>query len=264
MRILFVGDVVGKTGRLALRRLLGPLRSRLEADLVIVNGENAAGGAGLTPANAEELFAAGADVLTLGNHTWDQKSLIPYLDENPNIIRPVNLPPGLPGRGWLTVDTPAGRVGVLSLLGRVFLPITPDDPFRAADEALARIRERTPVIIVDFHAEATSEKQAMGWYLDGRVTALIGTHTHVQTADARILPGGSGYVTDVGMTGARDSVIGIDREAIVRRFLTQQPVRFEAAQGDAVVSAALLRCDPASGRCLEFTAFTEFVSNPAE
>jgi len=264
MRILFVGDVVGKTGRLALRRVLPALRTRLEVDLVIVNGENAAGGAGLTPETAEELLAAGADVLTLGNHTWDQKSLLSYLDESPNIVRPLNLPPGLPGRGWLTVDTPAGRVGVLNLIGRVFLPILSDDPFRAADEAVARIRERTPVIITDFHAEATSEKQALGWYLDGRVTAVVGTHTHVQTADGRILPGGTAYLSDVGMTGARDSVIGIDREAIIRRFLTQQPIRFEPARGDAIVSAVLIRCDPETGACLEVNAFTELVSNLAD
>src|SRR5690606_15264075 len=176
VRILFVGDVVGKTGRLAVRRRLPVLRKQLEADLVIVNGENAAGGAGLTPDTADEIFAAGADVITMGNHTWDQKELLPYLDRNPRIIRPLNLPPGLPGRGGVTVEPPAGRAAVLNRLGRVFLNISPDDPFRAADEAVARIRERTPVIVVDFHAEATSEKQALGWYLDGRVTAVIGTH----------------------------------------------------------------------------------------
>lgn len=264
MRILFVGDVVGKTGRLAVGRRLPVLRKQLEADLVIVNGENAAGGAGLTPDTADEIFAAGADVITMGNHTWDQKELLPYLDRNPRIIRPLNLPPGLPGRGWVTVETPAGRAAVLNLLGRVFLNISPDDPFRAADEAVARIRERTPVIVVDFHAEATSEKQALGWYLDGRVTAVIGTHTHVQTADGRVLPGGTGYVTDAGMTGARDSVIGFDRETIIRRFLTQRPVRFELAGGDAVLSAVLLHCDPATGRCLDLRAFTEVVSDPAD
>ena len=250
MRILFIGDVVGRTGRKALKAALPDLRDRFAPDLVVANGENAAGGIGLTPETAKELFAAGVEVITLGNHTWDQKTLAPFLDEHPRIVRPYNFPPGLPGRGWLSVPTPQGPVAVLNLMGRVFFTTFQEDPFRTADAVLEDIHRHTRVVLVDFHAEATSEKQALAWYLDGRVTAVIGTHTHVQTADARVLPGGTGYISDVGMTGARDSVIGVKTETVIQRFLTQQPLRLEAATGPAILNAVLIEAETNSGRCL--------------
>ncbi len=249
MRILFFGDVVGRTGREIVLRRLSPLRKRHRADVVIVNGENAAGGVGITAQICRQLFAAGADVITLGNHAWDKREIATYIDEEPRLIRPINFPPGTPGFGSYVVRR-EGRppVAVVQAHGRVFNSLLLEDPFRGLEEVVERLRQVTPVIVVDFHAEATSEKVAVGWFLDGRVSAVIGTHTHVQTADEIILPGGTAYLTDVGMCGPWMSVIGMEREQVLERFLTQMPVRLEVARGPAVLSAVLIEVDPATGK----------------
>ena len=246
MRILMIGDVVGQPGRRAVRRLVPVLRQELALDLVIANGENAAGGYGLTPDTAEELLHSGVDILTSGNHIWDQKEIIPQLDEGLPLLRPANYP-AAPGRGHLIQD----GVMVLNLMGRLFMPAL-DCPFRAASQALAAAEaEGGPrIIIVDFHAEATSEKQSLGWYLDGRVSAVVGTHTHVGTVDARILPKGTAYLTDVGMTGPVNSVIGSDANAVIDRFLTGIPQRAPVAAGPVLLNAALLEIDPETGKAL--------------
>ena len=249
MRILFVGDVVGAPGRRIARRRLKALKRDVGADLTIVNGENTAGGAGLTTATAEELFAAGADVITTGNHVWDKREALGLLDREPRILRPANYPEGSPGAGWVVVPAAETEVAVLNLMGRVFMPLV-DDPFRAADRILDEIRSEARVVIVDFHAEATSEKMAFAWYLDGRVAAVLGTHTHVATADARILPGGTAFITDVGMTGPFDSVIGVKKEQAIERFRTSRSIPYETADGDVRLAAVRIDVDPASGRAL--------------
>lgn len=249
VRLLFLGDIIGRPGRQALRRFLPSLREKYEPTLIIANGENAAGGIGLTEKVAEELFAH-LDIITSGNHIWDKKEIFRRLDKNERILRPANYPPGNPGHGVMTIEDRAGHaVGVLNLQGRVFMePI--DCPFRKADEEIALLREKTKVIIVDFHAEATSEKQALGWYLDGRVSAVLGTHTHVPTADARVLPQGTAYITDVGMVGAYDSIIGVRREQALQRFISGRPQRFEPAKGHLVLMAAFIEIDSVTGRAL--------------
>jgi metallophosphoesterase (TIGR00282 family) len=248
MKILIVGDIVGSPGRTAFARVIGQMRSRGEADFIIANAENAAGGRGLTPALAEELFAAGADVLTMGDHVWDQKELVSYVDREPRIVRPANLPPGAPGSGCHTARTPKGPLTVISLVGRVFMPPVHDCPFRVADQALAAGARLGRMIVVDIHAEATSEKIALGRYLDGRVSAVVGSHTHVQTADETVLPKGTAYLTDLGMTGPKDSVLGRDVESIVRRFVTGMPTPFKVASEQVGLEGALITVDPATGR----------------
>jgi len=244
MRILFVGDVVGRPGRDAVRALLWPLREELRIDLAIVNGENAAGGAGLTAELARELRDAGADVVTNGNHVWDQRAFMVEIDQLDFAIRPLNLPPGNPGRGWLI----ARDVLVVNAIGRVFMAAY-DDPFRAVDALLAQLGDRAPRIrILDWHAEATSEKVAMGWHLDGRFSAVVGSHTHVPTADARLLPGGTAFVSDTGMVGPRDSVLGVKVEIILDRFRTMLPKRFEVADGPAVFQSVLIDVDEHTGK----------------
>lgn len=248
MRILFVGDVVGVPGRRVFKAALPRLRDELQPDLVVVNGENVAGGSGLTPPTVDELFRGGADVITSGNHAWDRKEIVPLLERNERILRPANYPDPAPGGGVCLAQARDGStVAVINLMGRVFLPAL-DDPFRTADAILREIGDRARVVLVDFHAEATSEKVAFGWYLDGRVTAVVGTHTHVPTADARVLPGGTAYVTDVGMTGPYDSVIGVDKQQVIERFLTQRPIRFSPATGDARLAAVLIEASPVTGR----------------
>lgn len=254
MNILFVGDVFGSAGRRIVRDHLGHLRKAHNVELTIINAENAAGGFGLTPQIAEDLFDLGADVLTTGNHVWDKRELIEYLESAPadgterprRILRPANLAPGLPGHGVFEGKTQSGvDYAVLNLMGRVFMGGT-NDPFHAANDLLAQLKAK--VIVVDFHAEATSEKVAMGWHLDGRATAVLGTHTHVPTADDRILLHGTAYQTDVGMSGPYDSVIGVEKEIVVHRFLTGMPGKFEAAKGNPKLCAALVSCDAATGR----------------
>lgn len=242
MKILVVGDVTGKPGRRILKALLPHLRRRHGAAVVIANGENAAGGMGITEETAGELFAAGVDLITGGNHTWRNRDAYALLDEHPRILRPANYPPGAPGRGAATVEADGVAVGVLNLQGRVFMGEL-DDPFRAADQGVAELRARTAVIVVDFHAEATSEKIAMGWHLDGKVSAVVGTHTHVQTADERVLPGGTAYITDIGMTGPRDGVIGMDREVILEHFRSGLPTRFTVAGGVAQLNGVVIDVD---------------------
>ena len=244
MRVLMVGDVVGRPGRAAVELLLPELRGALRVDYVVVNGENAAAGRGLTEPIARELFRAGADVITSGNHIFDVREFAPALDADWPVLRPANYPPGTPGRGLAQI----GRLAVLNLMGRTFMPMPMDDPFRAADALLATLAGDA-LVVVDFHAEATSEKQAFAWYLDGRVAAVVGTHTHVPTADARLLPGGTAMVTDVGMVGARDSVIGDDVQGVLQRFLTSMPTRLSVATGNQVTfNAVLIDVDDASGR----------------
>lgn len=258
MRILFVGDIVGSPGRRAVQELVPRLVDRHLVDLVVANGENAAGGIGITPQVAEELLNLGVDVLTSGNHIWKHKEIVPYLEESERLLRPANYPPGTPGRGWTVVETAAGRrVAVLNLEGRVFMsPL--ECPFRTADRLLAELPQDVVAVIVDFHAEATSEKQALGYYLDGRVSALIGTHTHVQTADERVLPGGTGYITDVGMTGPLNGVIGMKKEIILERFLSQRPQPFKVAAAQVQLQGVLLELTD-DGRCRTLTRLQEAI-----
>ncbi len=240
MRLLFVGDVVGSPGRQVLERLLPGLRERHAPDFVVVNGENAAGGLGITEKVARPWLENGVDAITLGNHAYHHRTVYPYLDQEQRIVRPANYPKGNPGRGMTVVRSASGlRLGVVNLSGTVFLDAA-RSPFSEADAVLAELRGRADHVLVDFHAEATSEKVAMGWHLDGRVTACVGTHTHVPTADARVLPGGTAYVTDVGMTGARGGVIGVKREQALERFRTMMPVRFETSEEDPGLNAVLI------------------------
>lgn len=248
MNLLFVGDIVGRPGREMLRRALPLLVDRHDPALVIVNVENAAAGNGVTRELAEGFLNLGVDVMTTGNHVWDKREVLDYIAQEPRLLRPANFPAGVPGSGSFVADVRGGPpIAVLNLMGRIFMaPL--DNPFRVGADEVERLRALTPVILVDFHAEATSEKIAMGWHLDGRVTAVIGTHTHVQTADARVLPKGTAYITDVGMTGPHDSVIGVDKEPVLRRFLTGMPARFEPASGDPRLHAVVVAADPESGR----------------
>ena len=248
MNILFVGDVVGSPGRRALDRALLPLIDRKKVDFTIVNVENAAGGFGLTIELFEELSRLPIDVFSSGNHIWDKKEIYAVLDSSDRLLRPANYPPGNPGRGSTVQSTASGvPVAVLNLQGQVFMPAHADSPFRVADEELARLKE-AKVIVVDMHAEATSEKVAIGWYLDGRVSAVLGTHTHVQTADETVRPGGTAYLTDAGMTGAYEGVIGFSRERIIEKFLSQTPRSFETAKRDIRLCGALVAVDERSGR----------------
>ena len=245
-RVLFVADVVGRPGREAVAALLPQLKAELSPHLTIVNGENSAGGFGITAKTAAELRAAGADLITTGNHVWDQKQFVDEVGELDDVLRPYNFPPGVPGAGARVVTADGERVLVVNLQGRLYMPDL-DDPFRAADEALAA-HPQARIVFCDMHAEATSEKQAMGWHLDGRASAVVGTHTHVATADHRVLPGGTAYVTDVGMVGPRDSVIGVDKEAALKRFLTGMPHRFETAEGIVTFNSVLVTISRPTGR----------------
>jgi len=245
MRLLFLGDIVGSAGRDAVVQLVPQLRRELALDYVVVNGENSAGGRGIIPQQADELFACGVDVVSGGNHSFQHREIYDYLDSTPTILRPLNYPEGAPGHGIATV----GELTVVNVIGRTFMGAAYDDPFRAMDQVLAKV-DPDQYILVDFHAEATSEKQAMGWYLDGRVTAVFGTHTHVPTADQRLLPRGTAFCTDAGMCGARDSIIGDEVDAVLRRFLTQMPTRLPAAKGPAVLNGLYIEADPTTRRAV--------------
>ena len=245
MLVLSIGDVIGRPGRQAVQQLLPGLRRQYGLELVIANAENAAGGFGLTSATAKELLNAGVDVLTSGNHIWAEKEIIPYLDGELPALRPLNYPPGVPGRGYLINE----RVMVVSLLGRTFIGDF-DCPFRAMDQLLAEVNPKPKIIIVDFHAEATSEKMAMGRYLDGRVSAVLGTHTHVGTIDAQLLPQGTAYITDIGMTGPTNSVIGNDTEAVIHRFLTRLPNRLSVGKGKTMLNAVMVKVADDNGRAI--------------
>lgn len=248
MKVLFIGDIVGTVGRAAVKALLPAILTRFKIDFVIANGENSAGGFGITEKVASEIFAYGVHVITSGNHIWDKKDSIPYIAKENRILRPVNYPPGVPGYGSIVYTLPLGiKIAVINISGRVFMsPI--DCPFRIGIAEIERLRGETKCIIVDFHAEATSEKIAFGFFADGKVSAVIGSHTHVQTADEKILPGGTAYITDAGMTGPSLSVIGIDKEQIIERFLLQMPRKFETARGAGIFSAVLIEIDVTTGR----------------
>jgi len=250
VKILFVGDIVGKPGRRAIYEILPDIVTRYEIDLAIANCENAAGGFGVTREVVDELFQHNIHVLTSGNHIWNKKETEEFIGDYKHLLRPANYPPGTPGRGSTVVSDAAGRcIGVVNLMGRVFMHAS-DCPFRAAESEIEKILRVTKIIIVDIHAEATSEKQALGWFLDGRVSAVLGSHTHVQTADERILPKGTSYMTDVGMTGPFDSVIGVQKEAVVQRFLSGMPGRFEVAKHDVWLQGAVVDIDEKTGRSL--------------
>lgn len=247
-RILFIGDIVGRPGRELVRRGLPAIVAHHRIDFVIANGENSAAGFGITPDIAEELFGYGVHVITGGNHSWDKKEIYPYIAKHPRLLRPANFPAGTPGQGRVVATARNGvSVGVINLMGRVFMQQL-DDPFAGALANIEAIREQARIIFVDFHAEATSEKVAMGWHLDGRVAAVVGTHTHVPTADARLLLQGTAYITDVGMTGPHDSVIGVERHPVVQRFLTGLPQRFETARDNPRLNAVVVEADETSGR----------------
>lgn len=254
MNILCIGDIVGKPGRCIFEQALPKLKDEFAIDCVIVNAENAAGGSGITPRIADQIFRAGCDVMTMGDHVWDRPELVEYFDTHPQIIRALNFSEEAPGKGWHIVEAAnKKKVAVVNLLGRVFVKYYTDCPFRNIDNILDEIRQETDIIVVDFHAEATSEKVAMGWFLDGRVSALFGTHTHIQTADERVLPQGTAYITDLGMTGPYDSVIGQVKEKIIKRFITGMPMRFEVADGNPILCGAVIKIDDATGKALEIT-----------
>lgn len=255
MNVLFIGDIMGEPGRRAIARHLPKLIGDHRIDVVIGNGENAAGGFGITPELAQDLFDEGLQVITLGNHAWDKKEIVEYIRHEPRLLRPANYPEGVPGRGTTIVETGAGeRLAVIQLMGRAYMP-TLDCPFQVARREVAKLKVETPAIIVDMHAEATSEKMAMGYFLDGDVSAVVGTHTHVQTADEQILPKGTAYLTDIGMTGPVHSVIGIKKELAIEKFLTGMPRRFEVASGPAVLCAVLIELDAALGKAITIRRF---------
>jgi 2',3'-cyclic-nucleotide 2'-phosphodiesterase len=256
MNILFVGDIFASPGRRIVADHLRDIIATNAIDLVIANGENSAGGFGITPAIAEELLAMGIDVLTTGNHIWDKREVYDYFAQQPRLLRPANYANGLPGKGVIIVKARNGAdCAVINMQGRTYMPAT-DDPFRKMDQILGELDGSVKVRFVDFHAELTSEKMAMGWYLDGRVSAVIGTHTHIPTADTRILPGGTAYQTDAGMTGPYLSVIGVDTEVILRRFLTSLPVRMEPAKGGAELHSVIVQVDDATGKALAIRRHT--------
>lgn len=247
MRILIVGDVVGRTGRRAFDRYTRELKRDRDIDLVIVNGENSAGGRGISRKSLDELYRGGADIVTSGNHIWDNREVYGFIDQEPYLLRPANYPEGAPGRGWCIYPFRNVNVAVINLSGRVFMPEM-DCPFQKIEDILSEIGTQADIFILDFHAEATSEKMAMGFYLDGRVQAVVGTHTHIQTGDARILPKGTAYITDLGMVGPWLSVLGVKPEIIIRKFTSCMPARFELAEGPAVYSALLVEIDSGSGK----------------
>lgn len=253
MKILFIGDIVGEPGRRAIEELLPGIKKANDVEFVIGNAENVAGGSGITPSLADQLFDHGVDVITSGDHIWKRKEIIDRIDSDRRILRPANYPKGAPGSGSTVVESESGvAVGVINLIGRVFMqPL--ECPFRAAKEEVARIKDKARIIIVDMHAEATSEKIALGWYLDGQASAIVGTHTHVQTADEKILPGGTAFLTDAGMTGPLDGVIGRKKEQILARFITQMPMKFEMAEGDICLQGAIIDVDDKTGKANSIT-----------
>ncbi|MFQ5900852.1 MAG: TIGR00282 family metallophosphoesterase [Thermodesulfobacteriota bacterium] len=251
LKVFFVGDIIGRPGRRIVRELLPYLIDSYSVDMVIANGENAAGGNGLTYNIAEELVDFGIDVITSGNHIWDKKEMVTCIERIPRLLRPANYPPRVPGKGSGIFETSSGlKVGVVNLEGRVFMKNI-DCPFRKAEEIIRGLREETSIIMVDFHAEATSEKVAMGWFLDGKVSAVIGTHTHIQTADEKVLPRGTAFITDAGMTGSLDSVIGVKAGKVLERFLTQMPQKFEVADKNLQIQGLLVTIDTKEGKALD-------------
>ncbi|MGI8605117.1 MAG: TIGR00282 family metallophosphoesterase [Verrucomicrobiales bacterium] len=263
LRLLFLGDIFGEPGRRAVAETLPAMKQKLQIDFTIVNGENSAGGRGITPKIAIALFRAGATVITLGDHAWDQPEIIDHMAIEPRLLRPLNYPPGAPGQGSIVLDTPKGKVGVLNVQGRVFMNPPLDNPFNAVAAAVDEMRKETSVIFTDFHAEATSEKMAMGRWLDGRVSAVIGTHTHVQTADETILPSGTAYLTDAGMCGPADSIIGSDVDPILRRFSTNLPTKNLVAKGAVQIRGVWMEIDAITGRALRIERVAQNLTVPA-
>ena len=254
MKLLFIGDIVGSPGRDAIRALLPQLKQQHAIDFVVANAENAAGGTGITPRIANDLFQSGCDVLTAGDHVWKRREILDIITDNARILRPLNMPSTAPGNGSGVYTLASGvAVAVVVLLGRVFIDAMTDSPFLVMRDAVNTLRQKTNIIILDFHAEATSEKVAMGWFLDGKISALLGTHTHIQTADERVLPKGTAYITDVGMTGPCDSVIGRNKEKVIERFLTGMPTRFELGVNDIQLHGALVDIDEANGKAKTIT-----------
>jgi len=250
MKILFLGDIVGKPGRACVRDMLAKIKENYDVQVVIANGENAAGGNGLTRKVYDELLSYGIDIVTSGNHIWDKREVLDFIDSEPRLLRPVNYPKKTPGRGMGVFQTPMGPLGVINLSGTVFMPNL-DCPFAAVEECLREISQEARMLLVDFHAETTSEKIAMGWFLDGRVSALVGTHTHVQTVDERILPQGTAYITDAGMTGALNGVIGVKRKIVLEKFMSKMPVRFEVENKEPYqLNGVVVKMDPAGGKAL--------------
>lgn len=247
MKLLFIGDIVGSPGREIVKEYVPRLKRKYAPDLIVVNGENAAHGRGITRKIANEFFQVGVQAITMGNHTWDNREVFDFIDEEARIVRPANFPEGTPGRGLTYVQTHMGEVAIINVQGRTFLPPLLC-PFETAEQLVEEARKRTKFIFVDVHAEATSEKQALGWYLDGKISAMVGTHTHVQTGDERILPNGTGYITDAGMCGPTDGILGMDRSAVIMKFLTQLPVRFEVADGPTQLNGVLFTLDKTTGK----------------
>ncbi|ATO47870.1 MULTISPECIES: TIGR00282 family metallophosphoesterase [Brevibacillus] len=247
MKLLFIGDIVGSPGREIVKEYVPRLKRKYTPDLIVVNGENAAHGRGITRKIANEFFQVGVQAITMGNHTWDNREIFDFIDEDSRIVRPANFPEGTPGRGLTYVQTHLGEVAIINVQGRTFLPPLMC-PFETAEQLVEEARKRTKYIFVDVHAEATSEKQALGWYLDGKISAMVGTHTHVQTGDERILPNGTGYITDAGMCGPTDGILGMERSAVIMKFLTQLPVRFEVAEGPTQLNGVLFTLDKSTGK----------------
>lgn len=247
MKLLFIGDIVGSPGRTMVKEYLPKLKNKYNPTVTIINGENAAGGRGITSKIYKGFLDAGAQVVTMGNHMWDQKDIFEFIDDADYLLRPANFPNENPGRGMVILNVNDIEIAIMNLQGRTFLPAI-DCPFRKAWELVEEVREHTPIIFVDFHAEATSEKQAMGWFLDGHVSAVVGTHTHVQTADNRILENGTAYISDVGMTGPYDGILGMDREGVLKKFTTNLPAKFEVMKGRMQLSAVCVTIDPKTGR----------------
>ena len=259
LRMMFLGDVVGEPGRRAVIDLVPVLKKEYELDFVIVNGENAAGGRGITPKITIDLLRAGIAVITTGDHVWDQKEIFNYIDTEPRLLRPVNYPEDTPGQGSVILETPKGKVGVIDVQGRTFMQPPLENPFRALDVAITKMREETPVIFVDVHAETTSEKIAVGRFLDGRVSAVVGTHTHVQTGDERVFPGGTAFLCDAGMCGPTESVLGREIEPIIARFITNLPTTFPVAKGPVALNGAIIDIDETTGKALGIQRFTRVV-----
>ncbi|TLS37620.1 TIGR00282 family metallophosphoesterase [Pseudalkalibacillus caeni] len=247
MKLMFIGDVVGSPGRNMIKEYMPKLRRKYNPHITVINGENAAGGRGITEKIYREFLERGAHAITMGNHTWDNKEIFEFIDDAPKLVRPANFPKGTPGQGSTIINVNGTKVGVINLHGRTFMAAL-DDPFRKADELVAELQKKTSIIFVDFHTETTSEIQAMGWYLDGKVTAVVGTHTHVQTADNRVLPEGTAFISDVGMTGPYDGILGMNREAVLKKFLTNLPVRFEVTKGREQLNGVVITIDQKTGK----------------
>lgn len=259
MKVLFVGDIFGEAGRIALRIQVEKIRSKDRPDFIIVNGENAAGGKGITYNTAQDILSCGVDAITMGNHTWARKEVMNIIDSGMSIIRPANYPRGVPGKGRIILENNGFRLGLVNLLGRVYMDNHVDCPFQAADREIQNLKGQVDAIMIDFHAEATSEKIALGHYLDGRAQCVVGTHTHVQTADEQILEKGTAYITDVGFTGPADGVIGVSREQIIRKFITGLPSRFEPASGRALFNAVMVTIDPKSKKATNIQRIADFI-----